>query len=106
LQFKWLRQSFGVIGATLALYEYRWPARHEDLKLTGSIKTDSHGDFDFGPIPQGHYILEVRANDPELMGTFDVEVTNAVKSTRSITIDVSPLRPDCSGGHEFIETKS
>jgi hypothetical protein len=106
LQFRWLRQSFRVVGANLALYEYRWPAKHTDLKLVASVKTDPHGSFDFGPIAEGHYILEIRVNDLELMsGEFDVEVTDAVKATNSITIDVSPLHPDCSGGLEFIENK-
>jgi hypothetical protein len=45
-------------------------------------------------------------SDPELMGgDFDIEVTDARKATNSITIDVSPVQPDCSGGHEFIESK-
>jgi hypothetical protein len=39
-------------------------------------------------------------------GWFDVEVTDSVKATKSITIDVSPVHPDCTGGHEFIVTKS
>jgi len=38
-------------------------------------------------------------------GLFDVEVTDAVKETRNITLDVSPIRPDCTGGHDFIESK-
>jgi hypothetical protein len=32
-------------------------------------------------------------------------VTDAVKATKNITIDVSPIHPDCTGGHEFVETK-
>ncbi|MGB7599429.1 MAG: hypothetical protein WBM24_03935 [Candidatus Sulfotelmatobacter sp.] len=105
LQFRWLRQSFRVVGANLALYEYRWPAKQTDLKLVASIKTDPHGNFDFGPIARGHYVLEIRGSDPDLRGEFDVEVTDAVKATDRITIDVSPIQPDCTGGHEFIESK-
>jgi hypothetical protein len=105
LQFRWLRQSFRVPRANLALYEYRWPAKHGDLKLIAFIGTDSRGNFDFGPIAQGHYVLEITAKDPDLMGEFDVEVTDTVKATDRITIDISPIHPDCSGGHEFIENK-
>ncbi|MGA8437392.1 MAG: hypothetical protein WB762_13230 [Candidatus Sulfotelmatobacter sp.] len=36
---------------------------------------------------------------------FDVEVTDTVAPTKDIVVDVSPIRPDCSGGHEFIESK-
>ena len=106
LQFRWLRQFFSVDRADLALYEYRWPAKYQDLKLIARIKTDSGGNFDFGPIAQGHYVLEISVRDTALMGgEFDVEVTDAVKPTGRITIDVSPIHPDCSGGHEFIENK-
>jgi hypothetical protein len=38
-------------------------------------------------------------------GRFDVEVTDSVRITKNVTIDVSPIAPDCTGGHEFIETK-
>ena len=104
-QFRWVRQSFGVASATLSLYEYRWPAKIEDLRLISSVDADNRGQFDFGLVPNGHYVLMVGAQDSELMGVFDVEVTDKVKSTDRITIDVSPIRPDCSGGHEFIENK-
>jgi hypothetical protein len=105
LGFTWLRQSFSVGEATLTLYEYR-SARLDELKKIASVSTDSHGDFDFGSIPKGHYFLNiiVRKSD-RLGGLFEVEVTDAVKATKNITIDVSPIHPDCKGGHEFIETK-
>jgi hypothetical protein len=106
LQFRWLRQSFSVSGANLALYEYRWPAKIWDSKPIATVKTDSRGNFDFGSIVKGHYILVIGVKDSDVLGgSFDVEVTDAVKATDSITIDVSPLRPDCTGGHEFIENK-
>ena len=44
----------------------------------------------------GHYTLTV--NDD----LFDVEVTSMSYIMESVTIDVSPVYPDCTGGHEFI----
>jgi hypothetical protein len=38
-------------------------------------------------------------------GFFEIEITDKVQATRSITIDMSPIHPDCTGGHEFLETK-
>ena len=105
-QFRWLRQSFGVGGARLALCEYRWPAGIEDLKLITAIQADAHGNFDFGSVPKGHYVLDVSVESSDLFqGLFEVEVTDTVRATRRITVDVSPLHPDCNGGLEFIETK-
>ncbi len=105
--FRWLRQSFSARGVTLTLYGYRYPAKIEDLKVIAVIKADSRGTFDFGSIPKGHYVLDIDTNTSDRMGgSFDVEVTDAVRSTKDITIDVSPIHPDCTGGHEFIETKS
>ena len=104
--FGWLRQSFSVAGATLTLYEYRSPATIKGLKKIAVIEADSHGDFDFGSIPKGHYSLDISVKDSDRMGGwFDIEVTDAVKATRNVMIDVSPITPDCKGGHEFIETK-
>jgi len=80
LRLRWLRQSYTVSDATLTLFEYRSPAKVEDLKQN----------------------IVVTSSD--VMGAwFDVEVTDAVKATESIAIDVSPINPDCTGGHEFIE---
>jgi len=106
LQFRWLRQSFSVSDATLTLYEYR-TARLEELRKVASVTTDGRGNFDFGSVPKGHYFLDIAVKDSDrLGGLFDVEVTDAVRTTKTITIDVSPIHPDCRGGHEFIETKS
>ena len=105
--FRWLRQLFSVDDATLTLYEYRSPAKIEDLKKIAVIKTDSRGNFDFGSTPNGHYSLEINVKNFDRMGGwFDVEVIQAVKATRAIIIDASPIEPDCTGGHEFIEEKS
>jgi hypothetical protein len=106
LGFRWLRQSFIVRDATLSLYEYR-SAGLQDLRQIASVKTDDHGNFDFGPIPKGHYFLNIVVKGSDrLGGLFDVEVTDSVRATKGITIDISPIHPDCTGGHEFLETKS
>jgi len=90
----------------LTLYEYR-TARLEELRKVASVTTDGRGNFDFGSVPKGHYFLDIAVKDSDrLGGLFDVEVTDAVRTTKTITIDVSPIHPDCRGGHEFIETKS
>jgi len=106
LGFRWLRQSFSVPNATLTLYEYS-SARLEDWREIATVRTDDRGDFDFGPIAKGHYFLDIVVKGSDsLGGLFDVEVTDTVKATKNITIDISSIHPDCTGGHEFIETKS
>lgn len=103
--FRWLRKSFSVSNATLTLYEYHAFALGPPLKLQSCGAF--HGDFDFGSILKGHYSLVVEVKNTNQMGrSLDVEVTDTVKSTRVITVDVSPIMPDCTGGHELIETKS
>jgi hypothetical protein len=105
--FRWLRQSFSVSDATITLYEYRFPVRLEQWKKVAVVTVDRQGNFDFGSVPKGHYFLDIQVNGSDRMGgLFDVEVTDTVKATKSVTIDVSPISPDCTGGHEFIEKKS
>jgi hypothetical protein len=107
LQFRWLRRSFSIGGATLTLYEYHSPANKESLRRAAVTTTDSHGRFDFGSVPQGHYSLDVTVKDSDVMGAlFDLEVTDKVKATETILLDASPIEPDCTGGHEFIEKKA
>ena len=92
--------------ATLTLYEYRFPAKEKDLKKVAVVTTDRDGAFDFGWIPEGHYSLVIGVKDSDRMGGwFDVEITDAVRPTKSVTIDVSPINPDCTGGNEFTERK-
>ena len=94
---RWLRQSFPRKHAKLTLYEYRWPRwEWSGVPLVRTIETDNDGRFDFGPVKTGHYTLVVE-NDH-----FDVEVKDLTHLTESVTIDVSPFYPDCTGGHEFI----
>jgi hypothetical protein len=107
VQWRWLRQSFNVRGAELTLYTYSDAYSPPDKQPESIARTraDENGWFDFGETPKGHYTLVVRAGD--LSDWFDVEVTPAAQNTDYVKIDVSPNRPDCSGGHEFIvRTKS
>jgi len=105
--FRWLRQSFTVSNATLSLYEYRWPVKVEDRKRIAVRKSDSHGNFDFGKVALGHYSLVVAVPNSDMLGGwFDVEITDKVNPTESVLLDVSPIHPDCTGGNEFIETKT
>lgn len=96
---RWLRQSFSRKHAKLALFEYRWPlAAWDEALVVKTIETDGHGNFDFGPLKTGHYILRIDGED-----LFDVEVKEDVpRVTDSVIVDVSPVFPDCTGGHEFI----
>jgi hypothetical protein len=91
---RWLRQSFVRKHAKLALYEYGHPSNETSIVKT--VETDDHGIFDFGPLKIGHYTLRIDDD------WFDVEVKELPRITVSVTIDVSPIHPDCKGGHEFI----
>ena len=105
-QFRWLRQSFSVSSGTLTLYEYRSPAKVSELKKVAVVRSDSHGNFDFGKLPIGHYYLNIESRRSDALNDwFEVEVNETVKPTDNVLIDISPIRPDCSGGHEFIENK-
>src|SRR5258708_6905635 len=92
---RWFRQSFIRKHAKLALYEYRQP--WEETLLVKTIETDDRGSFDFGPLKLGNYTLGIDKNV-----LFDVEVKALPRKTESVTIDVSPINPDCKGGHEFL----
>jgi hypothetical protein len=65
-----------------------------------SVQADESGRFDFGNLGPGHYTLVVERGD--LVGWFDVEVKARVPETEAVLIDISPVFPDCKGGHEFI----
>lgn len=79
----------------MALYEYRQP--WDETLLVKTVEADDHGSFDFGQLKLGHYVLRIDDND-----LFDVEIKDLPRQTESVTIDVSPINPDCKGGHEFI----
>jgi hypothetical protein len=92
---RWFRQSLPRKHAKLALYEYghSW----EDAFIVKTVNSDDHGNFDFGQLEIGHYALRIDDND-----VFDVELKDLSRITASVTIDVSPIHPDCKGSHEFI----
>jgi hypothetical protein len=72
------------------------------MPLVKAVKTDDNGEFDFGPLQPGHYTLVVDEKKWGSSDWYDVEVKDLPRSTQSVTIDVSPVSPDCTGGHEFI----
>ena len=99
---RWVRQRVVQSNVRLHLYEYRWPLRNRsEMPFVKSVTTDDHGRFDFGQLSTGHYTLVIDWPS-EYAEWFDVEITQLPKPTVSVKIDVSPVYPDCTGGHEFI----
>jgi hypothetical protein len=85
--------------AKLSLYEYRWPDawNGSDRSPVAAVEADEGGKFDFGLLKVGHYSLRIDDVD-----WFDVEVNAEAPATDFVTINVSPVKPNCKGGHEFI----
>jgi hypothetical protein len=99
----WLRRSFARKNAKLTLYSYRWPIKTlRDRPLVGATEADGGGNFDFATLSSGHYTLIIEDPAWGSSDSFDVEIKNLEHRTASVTIDVSPVQPDCKGGHEFI----
>lgn len=98
-RFRWLRQMFSVSGAELEVYEYQGWHWKEDSKPLARIVANSAGEFEFAALKEGHYSIQVKGGG--LAGWFDVEITNQVPPTERMTIDISPVSPDCSGGHQI-----
>jgi hypothetical protein len=94
------RQRQKVANARISLYKYVHPWVIENPVV--EVKTNSDGWFDFGNVPKGHYTMKIDGG--ELGDFFDVEITEAARTTKSVLIDISPVTPDCKGGHEFIVT--
>jgi hypothetical protein len=98
---RWLRQRVSRGNVSLRLYEYRWPRDIRESQPVATVKTDEHGRFDFAALREGHYTLVV--DWPAAYSDFfDVEIKKLLVETSSVKIDVSPVDPDCTGGHEFI----
>jgi hypothetical protein len=96
-----MRQQVVRGNERLSLYLYTSSLKTQsDTQPIKSIETDKDGAFDFGALPRGHYTLLIEA--PWGTDRFDVEVTQLQQITESVMIDVSPVYPDCKGGHEFI----
>jgi len=98
LQFRWLRRAFSVSGAELEVYEYSrpWP---KDAQPFARTVANPAGEFEFAALKEGHYTLRIRGGG--MQDAFDVEITSKVPFTKEVTLDISPIFPDCSGGHEF-----
>ncbi|HSY33012.1 MAG TPA: hypothetical protein VLA42_13570 [Verrucomicrobiae bacterium] len=100
----WLRQSLGRNHAELTLYEY---SQTKSLATRPKLKAgtaDSHGNFDFGTVPPGHYTLTIRDPAWNNSNSFQVEIKSLPTATASVLIDISPIHPDCTGGHQIIVT--
>jgi hypothetical protein len=98
----WLRQSLGRSHAELTLYEYSQTKSLATWPKLKAVTADYHGNFDFGPIPLGHYTLTIHEPTWNNSDYFDVEIKSLPTPTASALIDISPIHPDCTGGHQFI----
>lgn len=97
-----LRQKVTVTDATMKLYEYSGSLHLNQMHLVKEVKTTAAGEFDFGQLPEGHYTLAIEV--PWGADYFDVQIVSLQSKTKNVTIDVSPIYPDCTGGREFIVT--
>ena len=99
---RWLRQRVAQGNVRLTLYDYRWPVKDlGELQKVKAVVSDQDGNFAFGKMPGGHYVLVIEAPWGG-QDWYDVEFARSAKETVSITIDISPNYPDCTGGHELI----
>jgi hypothetical protein len=99
--FRWFRQSVVRPQAKLILYDYCWPCDVRRLAPLKTILTDNDGKFDFGILKPSHYYLIIDDEKGSLSDWFEVEVKGPPNPKESETIDISPVSPDCTGGHEF-----
>ena len=99
---RWFRQSVVRSQAKLKLYGYCWPCDLSSLAPVKTVLTDADGTFDFGIVKPNHYHLRIDDEKGSLSAWFQVEVKGPPNPKESETIDISPVHPDCTGGHEFI----
>jgi len=100
--FRWFRQSVVRPQAKLILYEFCWPCDLRSLAPVKTVFTGTDGKFDFGILKPSHYYLRIDDEKGSLSDWFEVEVKEPPNPNESETIDISPVYPDCTGGHEFI----
>lgn len=100
--FSWYRQYVVRAKAKLTLYEYCWPCDAFRRAPVKTVVTDSGGKFDFGLLKPGHYFLKIDDETGPLSGLFQIEVKHVGNQKEFEIVDISPVHPDCSGGHEFI----
>lgn len=100
---RWMRQQVVRGDTKLSLYRYssslREPSKTPPMRST---TTGKDGEFDFGVLPNGHYTLFIDV--PWGSQRFDVQIIGLSRQTETVMIDVSPIYPDCKGGHEFTVT--
>lgn len=100
--FRWFRQSVVRPRAKLTLYPYCWPCDARHLTPVRTATTGTDGRFDFGAVEPGHYYLGIDDEEGSLFDWFEVEVKGPRNPKESVTIDISPVYPDCTDGHEFM----
>jgi hypothetical protein len=99
---RWYRQSVVRPQAKLTLYDYCWPCDISTRVPVKTVLTGTDGKFDFGIVKPGHYYLRIIDEKGSLEDGFEIEVREPPNPKESETIDISPVYPDCTGGHEFI----
>ena len=105
LQFHWLQRRFSVSGAQLEVFEDSGPTLSHQKPLAQTV-SDKAGEFAFGPLKDGRYAFHVKGSGMD--DWFVVEIANKPPATKRIMVDISPIHPDCSGGHAILiqaETK-
>jgi hypothetical protein len=100
--FRWYRQSVVRPQAKLILYDYCWPCDILARVPVRTVLTGADGQFDFGVLKPSHYYLRIVDEKGSLEDGFEIEVKEPGNSKESETIDISPVHPDCTGGHEFM----
>lgn len=99
--FRWIRQHVvrGDVRLTVCRYRPRVTSRYE-LSVVKVVRTDKGGSFDTCTLGVGQYTLVI--DDPWGDNSwFYVEISSLSKATDSVLIDISPVYPNCTGGHEF-----
>ena len=99
---RWLRQSLSRKDVKLTLYGYDEQRAVSDWIPIKIVTTDANGKFDFGAVRTGHYTLRIDEEKWPHSDFFDVEIKGPPNPKESELIDISPVSPDCTGGHEFI----
>lgn len=67
-----------------------------------TVVANSNGKFDFGLLKPGHCYLKIHDQKGSLSAVFQIELKGGQNPKESEIIDISPVHPDCTGGHEFI----
>src|SRR6266571_2566185 len=99
LQFHWLQRMFSVSGAQLEVFEDSSPILPHS-KLLAQTVSDKAGEFEFKALKEGRYTFHIKGSGMD--DWFAVEITNKTPATKRIMVDISPIHPDCSGGHTIL----